>query len=656
MKTTNGNLRVSMFCGGRGSTTITRELLRWPNIQLNLLVNAYDDGLSTGELRDFIPGMLGPSDFRKNLSHLLDLYSNQQHALQLVLEYRLPLEFSDEDLARLESYVSDPRSSEGVTPELRGLFSRLDRDLHEKLLGYLRRFFMYYRRSGKQFRFADCSLGNLLFAGAYLHRQGNFNASTSDLAELFGSQARLINVSKGENRILAALKSDGEILCREAEIVGPQSSSPMDSVYFLPGPLTPEQKEELGRASFQEKRDLLAGMEAVTEVSEEAREALLTSDVIIYGPGTQFSSLMPSYRLKGLGDAVRSSRAKLKVMVMNLKADHDIQGMDAGDIADKLFESIGDPNNYGSYVTHILYNQNSAAGPDALALPERLATKGNRYKNATIVQGEFSNPARPTVHSGYAVLRKVMDLLERQSGQRRQDTLDIYVDLLSRSIAFDSILQEFLELPWQQQFCKVRLHVNQLELPEVKLPQYLEIRNTAYPGSFTEQAMLVDWLSVGDGEYLATLTGDGEYRLRDIFAGITALKNGSFGAVHGSRTQSRKQFATSLRAAYGEGTVLFWMSWLGAFFLTMIFALRFKVVFSDTLTGFRIYKHSKVNDALRESLSSKPPRSSLGVTKLLVQNNIEVAEMPVNYRTFRGFTRISWRMRHAWDTAVSVIR
>jgi hypothetical protein len=111
-----------------------------------------------------------------------------------------------------------------------------------------------------------------------------------------------------------------------------------------------------------------------------------------------------------------------------------------------------------------------------------------------------------------------------------------------------------------------------------------------------------------------------------------------------------------LRAAYGEGTVLFWMSWLGAFFLTMIFALRFKVVFSDTLTGFRIYKHSKVNDALRESLSSKPPRSSLGVTKLLVQNNIEVAEMPVNYRTFRGFTRISWRMRHAWDTAVSVIR
>ena len=54
MKTTNGTLRVSMFCGGRGSTTITRELLRWPNIQLNLLVNAYDDGLSTGDRKSVV--------------------------------------------------------------------------------------------------------------------------------------------------------------------------------------------------------------------------------------------------------------------------------------------------------------------------------------------------------------------------------------------------------------------------------------------------------------------------------------------------------------------------------------------------------------------------------------------------------------------------
>jgi len=623
-------------------------------VQLNLLVNAYDDGLSTGELRDFIPGMLGPSDFRKNLSHLLDLYSNQQHALQRVLEYRLPLDFSEQDLAGLESYVVNPRQPAKLTPDLTELFSMLDRDLHERLLYYLGRFFRYYRQSQKQFRFPDCSLGNLLFAGAYLHHQGSFNAATKDLAVLFGSQARLINVSKGENRTLVALKQDGELLCREAEIVGPQSSSPMDSVYFLPAALTPEEKADFARLSFQEKRARLSSMEARTEISDEARDALLSSDVIIYGPGTQFSSLIPSYRIRGTADAVRSSRARLKVMVMNLASDNDIQGMEVSGIVDKLLESFEDTDNEAGFVTHILYNRNTEG--DALKLPEGLTAAGNRYKNAMVVQGEFNNPARPSVHSGHAVVRKVIDLLERQTGNRKQDTLDIYVDLLSRSIAIDSILQELLELPWQQQFCKVRLHVNRLELPEIKkLPQYLEIRNTDFAGAFTEQKMLAGWIRSGDSEYLTTLTGDGEYRLRDIFAGITALKNGSFGAVHGSRTQSRKQFATSLRSAYGEGTTLFWLSWLGSFLLTTLFALRFQVIFSDTLTGFRMYKYSKVQEALREELSHNPPRSALGVTKLLVSKKVEVAEMPVSYRTFRGFTKVAWRMRHALDTALSVL-
>ena len=63
--------KIVLFCGGRGSATIIRALLRQSDVELTLLVNAYDDGLSTGALRNFIPGMLGPSDFRKNLSYLL---------------------------------------------------------------------------------------------------------------------------------------------------------------------------------------------------------------------------------------------------------------------------------------------------------------------------------------------------------------------------------------------------------------------------------------------------------------------------------------------------------------------------------------------------------------------------------------------------------
>jgi 2-phospho-L-lactate transferase/gluconeogenesis factor (CofD/UPF0052 family) len=654
MQAAKTQLRVSMFCGGRGSASITRELLRWPNIQLNLLVNAYDDGLSTGDLREFIPGMLGPSDFRKNLSHILDLYSNQQHTLQRVLEYRLPLDFSGKDLDVFEAYVANPTQTEGLSAALRQMITQLDNGLRHRLLSYLDHFFRYRRESGREFRFADCSLGNLFFAGAYLEHKGNFNAATKALADLFGSQARLINVSKGENRTLVALKEGGEILCREAEIVGPQSDKPIHSLFFLSGPLESEAKATLCSLSFEEERERLAAMDIPVEISAEAKDAILSSDVIIYGPGTQFSSLMPSYRIEGLREALRQSHAGLKIMVMNLATDHDIRSMNALGLVDKLLDFLGDRENRQGYVTHILYNRNSAWRQDGLALPEEVAERGT-YKRAAIVQGEFENSVRPTAHNGFAVANMMMDLLDRQRSPCRQDALDIYVDLLSRSIALDSLIQEFLELPWRQRFGRVRLHVNRLKAPSLQLPEYLELHSSSFNGPYAEQEMLEDWLARGDSEYLATITGDGEYRLRDILRAANALEGSGFGIVQGSRTQSRRQFASSLRSAYGEGTLLYLASWMGAFLLTSLFALRFKLVLSDTLTGFRLYRYTKVREVLARELKKRSPRSALGVTKLLVQNNVEIAEIPVSYRTFRGFTKVSWRMKHALDNILSVM-
>ena len=71
-------LNVTLFCGGRGSANLIKELVRYSNVNLNLIINGYDNGLSTGAIRKIIPGILGPSDFRKNLSHLLEIHSSNQ--------------------------------------------------------------------------------------------------------------------------------------------------------------------------------------------------------------------------------------------------------------------------------------------------------------------------------------------------------------------------------------------------------------------------------------------------------------------------------------------------------------------------------------------------------------------------------------------------
>ena len=78
--------KVSIFCGGRGSATLIKYLATQKNIELTLLINAYDDGKSTGILRKNIPGLLGPSDFRKNFSYLIDFLSDEQRILKSIFE------------------------------------------------------------------------------------------------------------------------------------------------------------------------------------------------------------------------------------------------------------------------------------------------------------------------------------------------------------------------------------------------------------------------------------------------------------------------------------------------------------------------------------------------------------------------------------------
>ena len=138
-----GSIKVCLFCGGRGSAALVRDLLRRPDVELSLLVNAYDDGLSTGALREFIPGMLGPSDFRKNMSYLLDLYSAEQYALQRLFEYRMPRDFSTTDLTALQRLAATGDFA-GLQADLQHLVGALDLGVRSRVLELLEQFFQYF--------------------------------------------------------------------------------------------------------------------------------------------------------------------------------------------------------------------------------------------------------------------------------------------------------------------------------------------------------------------------------------------------------------------------------------------------------------------------------------------------------------------------------
>ncbi len=632
-------IRVVLFCGGRGSASLIRELLRWPNIRLALLINAYDDGLSTGALRNFIPGMLGPSDFRKNLSYLLDLHSAEQYALQRLIEYRLPKDVGDDDVERLRGYCRTG-AIDGILAPLKEMLASPGPRLHRQLRALLGRFFDYADHADRSFDYADCSFGNLVFAGAYLESH-NFNTAARTLAQLFGSRAELVNVSRGENRSLVALKEDGTLLSCEAEIVGQQSTVPILDTYFVDQAITAEQWSAVATTSVAEKADWLHRRQMQVDVSPEAEAALESADVVIYGPGTQHSSLLPSYRIAEA--AVRRSKAPLKLFLVNLRRDHDIQGLSGVGLVDLALRYLGDPDNRGRAITHILHD-NAEDGPDVIPFDHHVLDGTGRYRGAALVEGRFANPADPKVHSGHSFMRTMRELVDAQGAVGKSASLDIFIDLRDRQPAIDGVLQEFLEIDWREHLKDVRLLVNGCTVPSVMLPPHLSIVPISHDGLFADVTVLKDWLLNGTSEFLVTLSGDGEYRLRDMLLGLSLVRSGSFGAVYGSRTQSRRQFHASLRAAYGEGTLLYVLSWLGAFLLTALFSLRFRMVFSDPLTGFRIFRRSRLNGTVTAAFEARSPTTACSVTRCLVQSEVEIAEIPVSYRTFAGFAQPSRRL------------
>ncbi|MBD5416429.1 MAG: hypothetical protein HDR50_01880 [Desulfovibrio sp.] len=88
---------------------------------------------------------------------------------------------------------------------------------------------------GCLFEYADCSLGNLVFSGRWLRPGRDFNAACGELGALCSRRAEVVNVTRGENLVLTALKAAGTYLARESNIVSAQHTpAPIAELFLLP--------------------------------------------------------------------------------------------------------------------------------------------------------------------------------------------------------------------------------------------------------------------------------------------------------------------------------------------------------------------------------------------------------------------------------------
>lgn len=587
-------LQVALFSGGRGTGSITDALLKHPDIELTLLVNTYDDGLSTGLLRRLIPGMLGPSDVRKNISRFLQhSKDSQSQALLFLVEYRFPTEFTKESaLELLRQFVG--WNSVPYQHELIMAREKLSVSQMREASDYISAFLNHYTALGEPswFTFSDVSFGNLFFAGCYLLHDKDFNKTIIAFSDFARLGHHVLNITNGENRVLMGMKKNGIFLQDEASVVGPQDNSLIGEIFLLPRYL---RADEI--TTHSETTDMVRFLhehEQLPFLQPAAREALEKADIIIYGPGTQYSSLFPSYLTIGVAEAIQANTHAEKIFIANIARDYDILGEDATTLVKGFLANMSRKNtvsvNCQQLVSRFFFQK-----------PETSDREGTPY--VPFDAKEFEYPLEQVTwldwegeagkHSGSRTVAELLTVVEKKLEKRIRhisQKISIIVPALNEERTIANVLGDLTNL----QFPDMDLEKEIIFVDGGSSDRTFDIamsipnvRTYVVSGVSGKGKALRLGMEKAKGDILVFFPADGEYVVGDISRVIRPLLQQEFPVVFGSRAFRSTDLTGTLRRIYGTRGFSYFTSKYGGIALSVVTLLMYNRFISDPLTSIK---------------------------------------------------------------------
>ncbi|MGE5246417.1 MAG: 2-phospho-L-lactate transferase CofD family protein [Betaproteobacteria bacterium] len=601
-------LQVVLFSGGRGSSVLSNELVRDPRVRLTIAINGYDDGASTGEVRRLLGDSLGPSDFRKNASRLAAGLNSAPPALLDALDSRLP--------RGIERQAAIER--------LRAVQDRLDGPHRTAVAARLDAFLSELAASGRPFDFSDCSVGNLVFAGGFLMAGRRFNPAVDDYCALVGLAPGVVDdVTDGTNAFLVAVGSDGSILGSEEEIVDANRSNRIDDIFLIDRPLGVEDRARLSAAGPEAAVAFFNERQVVPRLNPRLAERIAAADLIVYAPGTQHSSLFPSYVTPGLSAAIAGNLRAIKLLITNIQSDAEIAGSTAVEIIERAVYYLKEKGTRRTptpcLITHYIVNDPARAEAPAPYVPlghldaiedPRLVRVAN-YEEGVTGRHDAAKILGPFVRS----------FLE----PRQQQRLGV---LLHDAGSPDKVTQTLLEM--------VRGGIQELPV-DVAVFYRGEPLEASFVASlpFTVHALGSDAerrfreaVRDAGADYVLLFESSGMYRGEDIVTIASHLSVGRLDAAWGSRRLSVRDIQESLRLRYRHHAMLRAVSYGGSHVLSLACLLLYGRYISDTLSAVRAVRTA---DALAIDVPLTHKRANQHLLAALLRRRAEILEIPVQF-------------------------
>jgi len=620
-------LNIVLFSGGRGSGALSKELVRRPDVSLTIAINGYDDGLSTGEVRRFLGDALGPSDFRKNASRVARELRSCTPGLIDLLDLRFPQGCTAEAALRTFCLVR----GDGVSPvetfetRLAAIAGSLGTQTRTEVAASLDRFEAEWAGHGRRFDFSDCSLGNLVFTGAFLSCGRRFNTAVDSYCALLGLPPGLVdNVSDGTNAFLVALDRDDRLLGSEGEIVDAKRRNRIKDIYLIDHPLRAADREALSRLPLADVVRALASNALRPALNPRVKERIGRADVIIYAPGTQHSSLFPSYLTVGLSEAIAANLRALKLLITNIQTDAEIVGSTAVDIIRRAVFYLEEKGSLHiptpCLITHYLINDPGRPDPAAAYVPlgkldsledPRLVRVGHYEEGVTgrhdavkvvgpFVEAQLSRGARRRVavwlYDGSSADKVTQTLLELVRAGVADLPIDIAV-LVACGEPLDGAL------------------LARLPFPVVQLP--------AAGAASARQRLRTE-----AHDYVVLFESSGMYMGEDLIELLLHVPPGRLDAIWGSRRLSVRDIAESIRLRYRHRPLLRLVSQAGSYALSLAYLLLYGRYVSDTLSGARAVRTAY---ALAADVDPQDKLLNQRLLSLMMRDRAEFLEVPVRF-------------------------
>jgi len=629
---------VVLFSGGSGTDSITRALLRHPQIRLRVLINAYDDGHSTGRLRKFIPGMLGPSDVRKNISRLMPDKERCHQALKELSDTRLPEGVATPPAREvLDAIISG--NHQRLSPVLAASYRSLTVDQAERLRVILSAFRVYVdeqAKQGRHFDFTDCAIGNLIFAGCFLEQERDFNRTIEIFAGFYEVPAgTLLNVTLGENLFLVAEKENGAIVLNEAGIVATHGDdSKIVRLYLIEERCYRERIEEAVEPPGGWLPVIQCG-QRTPQINPDAAAALTKANVIIYGPGTQHSSLFPSYMTEGVAENIAANRAADKVLVGNILRDADMQQDDINDLARKFMLAMSRAGaakvEWTDCVTQFfVHTTEDAASSDARYIPFDPA----KFVYPLDTVRELDWESQEGRHSGAVVLDELRRVVQGRIDielQRLHHTVSIVVPVLNEGKTLEEVLKsliglDFLALDLTKDIIVVDGGSSDdsqriaKALPPVRLFTFEKNKGRG--------AALRLGIEKARGNIIVFFPADREYNVADLQTIVQTLVASRYRAVFGTRAIKVRDMSQQLSGIYGNHRWLYLSSKYGGILLSILTLLLYNRYVTDVLTSVKGFDAQLLKD-LKLECNGRDLETEI-IAKLGRRHEF-ILEVPVDY-------------------------